>query len=487
MRRPVLSLSLLVLAFNLVVDLLPGVGATYISSTTRKRHNAPAITSAPTIRPRATESFTAISDCHGHDNEVFCFHGSSEVEVVIAATATSDIAATYTDCHTHGTDSYCVGPNGEDVEVLGVTADESSEDHHDHSEEETASESSGGTKDCHFHAGVEHCVGGDGKDVVECTRQDRDYNIPLRIGLLFVMLATSFIGVAGPIFLAPILPAKLNIVFIVLKQFGTGVIISTAFIHLFTHAQLMLTNECLGEMKYEATTAALLMAGLFLTFVIEHGSHRIARKYWSRSKYGDEVISVMVLEAGIIFHSLLIGLTTVVAGDSYFVTLFVVIVFHQMFEGIALGTRIASVGRHNEDGGSPPETPTEGPKTVPTEESAAAGIIAASDENKPCKSLSTMKKLLMAGAFAIVTPIGMAIGIGVLQYFNGNDPSTLIAIGTLNAVSAGILVWVGVVEMWAGDWMFGGELVDAGATVTTCAGTGLVAGMVLMSFLGKWA
>jgi hypothetical protein len=39
------------------------------------------------------------------------------------------------------------------------------------------------------------------------------------------------IGAAGPIFLVTALPAKFQPVFIVLKQFGTGVIISTAFVH----------------------------------------------------------------------------------------------------------------------------------------------------------------------------------------------------------------------------------------------------------------
>lgn len=55
----------------------------------------------------------------------------------------------------------------------------------------------------------------------------------------------------------------------------------------------------------------------------------------------------------------------------------------------------------------------------------------------------------------------MAIGIGVLKNFNGNDPSTIIAIGTLDALSAGILAWVGVVEMRAHDWMLGGEMTTA--------------------------
>lgn len=142
-----------------------------------------------------------------------------------------------------------------------------------------------------------------------------------------------------------------------------------------------------------------------------------------------------------------IGITLVVAGDTFFVTLFIVILFHQMFEGIALGTCIAELPR------------------------AAA---------------STLHKCVMAGTFALITPIGMAIGIGVLNKFNGNDPSTIVAIGTLDALSAGILAWVGIVEMLARDWLHG-RLLNASMIRTTCAMIALIAGMTLMSFLGKWA
>lgn len=64
-----------------------------------------------------------------------------------------------------------------------------------------------------------------------CQPRQRDYNIGLRVGLLFVILATSAIGVFGPILLHKMMPTKLNLVLIVLKQFGTGIIISTAFVH----------------------------------------------------------------------------------------------------------------------------------------------------------------------------------------------------------------------------------------------------------------
>lgn len=328
---------------------------------------------------------------------------------------------------------------------------------------------------------------------MSCDATDRDYNIPLRVGLLFVILATSSFGVFLPILTTRFnIISQTNIVFVILKQFGTGIVLSTAFIHLFTHASLMFGNECLGELKYEGTTAAVFLAGLFLSFLADYMGARFVQ--WRQKKHPssdsethgtpssgsdkatsastipdnefnrshglphahgaihnatplEEKINVMNLEAGIIFHSILIGITLVVAGDSFFVTLFIVILFHQMFEGIALGTCIAELPR------------------------AAA---------------STLQKCIMAGTFAFITPIGMAIGIGVLQSFNGNDPHTIVAIGTLDALSAGILAWVGIVEMLARDWMHG-RLLNAGLVRSLTAMFALICGMVLMSVLGKWA
>lgn len=94
----------------------------------------------------------------------------------------------------------------------------------------------------------------------------------------------------------------------------------------------------------------------------------------------------------------------------------------------------------------------------------------------------------MGVAFALITPLGMAIGIGVLNQFNGNDATTLWVIGTLDALSAGVLIWVGLVDMWARDWVIeGGDMVEAGIGRVSLGGISLVAGLVLMSFLGKWA
>lgn len=189
----------------------------------------------------------------------------------------------------------------------------------------------------------------------------------------------------------------------------------------------------------------------------------------------------------------MIGLTLVVAGDSFFITLFVVILFHQIFEGIALGTRIAAIGTKEYIHVSS-EDETDADKSLRTGNSGTEEMINNNPAPKqvPAHTLSLLKKCGLASLFAFVTPLGMAIGIGVLSKFNGNDRSTILAIGTLDALSAGILVWVGLVEMWAADWMVGvhgqkAELADADLVTVGLAGFGLLSGMVAMSVLGKWA
>ncbi|EGP87012.1 uncharacterized protein MYCGRDRAFT_100094 [Zymoseptoria tritici IPO323] len=300
---------------------------------------------------------------------------------------------------------------------------------------------------------------------------DYSYNIPLRVGMIFVVLVTSGIGVYAPMIISklPLGGKTIGNALQMLKQFGTGIIISTAFIHLYSHAELYLSNQCIRwPVYYEGTTSAIVMAGLFISFLIDFLAHRYVgsrtrststtnpdgASATSSTDHGNggspdnDKLSVTLMEVGIVFHSILIGLTLSVTPDQAFRTLLVVIIFHQFFEGLALGARISLL---------------------------------------PNTSIFP-RKFLMAGAFTLITPIGMAIGLGVVNSFNGNDPSTMISFGTLNALSAGILIWVGVVDMWARDWVIeGGEMLKTSTVRTAVAMVFFVSGLVLMSVLGKWA
>ncbi|KAJ9481035.1 hypothetical protein VN97_g12476 [Penicillium thymicola] len=448
--------------------------------------------------PTTSAQTSSVTGCHTHGSSIYCIDGNGhEVLVSASSTPTTGVPAQYTGCHSHGSESYCMDADGNDVLIQeeGTEAESGTteESQSGNADEKASSETE---QNCHFHAGVEHCVGAgesEGGSAPSCDLKSRDYDIPLRIGTLFVVLVTSSIGVFAPILMMKLPFASINgVVSTVIKQFGTGIIIATGFIHLYTHANLMFTNECLGELEYEATTSAVVVAGIFIAFLLEYIGHRIivarnskknstetvsseseSQQTQLKGQHGDSPdqqqqctlaglghthgsmdltgpnskFSVMVMEAGILFHSILIGLTLVVAGDSFYKTLLVVIVFHQFFEGLALGARIAVL----------------------------PGPIFPS-------------KATMAAAFSLITPIGMAIGLGVLHTFNGNSRGTLIALGTLDALSAGILVWVGVVDMWARDWVIeGGEMLDANLGRVLTGGISFVSGLVLMGVLGKWA
>lgn len=393
----------------------------------------------------------AITNCAFINSAYVCVDNSGFAgKLIPTPTSSSDMPKLYTDCHAHDTSTFCVDSSGSEYEFVTQNSKLST------------------GKLCHFHAGVEHCVGDDESEVV-CEKVERDYNKPLRIGLLFVMLVTSAIGVFFPTVFKKVPSFGINsLVFVLVKQFGTGVIISTAFVHLLTHAFLMWNNKCI-TLSYESTGTAITMAGLFLAFLVEYGSSRILigntviqEKTEEASKEGVEsnsvsfnnenetikkldLINVLTTEAGILFHSILIGITLVVTADSYFITLFIVIVFHQFFEGLALGSRVAEL-----------------------------------------QYTSMLHKCVMGGAFALITPIGMAIGLGVLEKFNGNNPLTIIALGTLDSLSAGILIWTGIGQWWARDWIHG-ELRNANMITTITGFVGLIGGLILMSFIGKWA
>ncbi|KAL2933687.1 Zinc transporter 5 [Bienertia sinuspersici] len=65
-------------------------------------------------------------------------------------------------------------------------------------------------------------------------------------------------------------------------------------------------------------------------------------------------------------------------------------------------------------------------------------------------SASTM---LMALVFSITTPLGIAIGIGLMNVYDETSPIALIVQGLLNSIAAGILIYMALVDLLAPDFM----------------------------------
>ncbi|KAI0046478.1 Zinc/iron permease [Auriscalpium vulgare] len=159
-----------------------------------------------------------------------------------------------------------------------------------------------------------------------------------------------------------------------------------------------------------------------------------------------QVIGVGILEFGVILHSVLIGLTLAV--DESFKVLFVVITFHQLFEGLGIGSRLANLrmpARLN---------------WVPI----AAALL-----------------------YGMTTPLGIAVGLGVRTTYNPGSAQASAVSGVLDALSAGILIYTGLVELLAHEFLFSREMREASNGKLAYALGCMLAGCALMALLGKWA
>ena len=92
----------------------------------------------------------------------------------------------------------------------------------------------------------------------------------------------------------------------------------------------------------------------------------------------------------------------------------------------------------------------------------------------------------MASAYAFTTPIGIAIGMGIRLTYDPNSQKALISAGVFDSVSAGLLIYAGMVELLAHDFIHG-EMRTAPKRQVYLAVGCLLVGCALMSLLGRWA
>ena len=338
-----------------------------------------------------------------------------------------------------------------------------------------------------------------------------DGRIGLRISSIFVILIGSCLGAIFPVYASRTRGLKVpEWSFFIAKYFGSGVIIATAFIHLLAPANDALTNSCLtgAITEYDWVEGIVLMT-IFVLFLIElmvmrygrfgdhsHEDHEhhdsephdkktersvntspisdepspsqsthapgddhlghsrghtdieeADRNDVSKEDYTAQMTAIFILEFGVIFHSIFIGLTLAVAGKE-FDTLYVVLCFHQTFEGLGLGSRLAA-------------TPWPGSKS--------------------------MTPYFLALGFGVSTPIAIAIGLGVRNSYPPESATTLIVNGVFDSISAGILIYTGLVELMAHEFMFSNVMRKASLKVVLSAYGCMCLGAGLMALLGKWA
>ncbi|RMZ88804.1 hypothetical protein DV736_g3966, partial [Chaetothyriales sp. CBS 134916] len=145
-------------------------------------------------------------------------------------------------------------------------------------------------------------------------------------------------------------------------------------------------------------------------------AHRMKELATTTSDPKKLFLQCLLLEAGILFHSVFIGMAVSVATGTAFVVLLIAICFHQTFEGFALGSRIAAL------------IPTHFPSSSP-------------------------KPWLMALAYGTTTPIGQALGIWLHTMYDPLSQTGLLMVGITNAISSGLLLFAGLVQLIAEDFL----------------------------------
>ena len=162
--------------------------------------------------------------------------------------------------------------------------------------------------------------------------------------------------------------------------------------------------------------------------------------------FKQQIAAFLILEFGVIVHSVIIGLTLATAGAE-FSALYPVIVFHQSFEGLGIGARLSAI---------------------------------------PFPQRLKWMPWALCTAYGLTTPIAIAIGLGVRTTYNAGSFTANIVSGVLDSTSAGILLYTGFVELIARDFLFNPDRPDDDKVLTFMV-VSLLLGAGIMALLGKWA
>jgi zinc transporter 1/2/3 len=118
-------------------------------------------------------------------------------------------------------------------------------------------------------------------------------------------------------------------------------------------------------------------------------------------------LAAYTMELGCIFHSVIIGVSigVILNSMSGLVAMVIAISFHQMVEGLSLGSILARA------------------------------------------PFGTVKQLVMLTVYALTTPLGIAVGIGVAYTYDPDSTVARAVQGSLNGVSGGMLLYMSIYQL----------------------------------------
>lgn len=94
---------------------------------------------------------------------------------------------------------------------------------------------------------------------------------------------------------------------------------------------------------------------------------------------------------------------------------------------------------------------------------------------------------LGAFLYGIVTPLGIAVGLGIRMMCNPGSMLASLVSGILDSLSAGILMYAGFVELLAHEFLFRPDMGETSIWKLLYALTCMMLGYGAVAIQGKWA
>ncbi|KAL2344671.1 hypothetical protein Fmac_005956 [Flemingia macrophylla] len=315
---------------------------------------------------------------------------------------------------------------------------------------------------------------------------DKEKALALKVVAIFTILLSSVIGVSLPLVTrsVPALRPE-NDLFIIVKCFAAGIILGTGFMHVLPDSFDMLRSDCLDQKPWHEFpfSGLLAMFSAIITMMVDslatsiytskfrtdiipvgsshqgggdhemdavtfHGHHHLAQTKELHDTPSQQLLRyrvvAMVLELGIVVHSVVIGLGMGASNNKCTIKgLIAALCFHQLFEGMGLGGCILQA------------------------------------------EYKFLKKAIMVFFFSVTTPFGIALGIALSTSYKENSPSALITVGLLNASSAGLLIYMALVDLLSADFM--GPRLQGSVKLQLKSYIAVFLGAGGMSLMAKWA
>mmetsp|Transcript_16016 Transcript_16016/g.34667 ORF Transcript_16016/g.34667 Transcript_16016/m.34667 type:complete len:307 (-) Transcript_16016:1505-2425(-) len=299
---------------------------------------------------------------------------------------------------------------------------------------------------------------------------DDVYDTKLQVVGLFLIIAVSFLGMCVAFGFRRLGSAGgcriASMVF--LKGLGIGVIVCTACIHLINEAFEDFEDAGWSE-DYESWPFVFALIGVLLSAMFEFYSERTTlgnkgsvtlADLEDLEKVGhhdsDDTSSAhssskithktaMIVEAGILCHSILIGFDLGLNTKTQWRTLVVAVCFHQFFEGLALAQVILEA------------------------------------------ELPTRKIVYMTLFYSFTTAIGVAIGIATHTAAGTEGTSLKLFIGILNSFCGGVILYIGMISLFVPWFLRNKQLQLASKRVSLLGFFGIALGFAAMAIIGIWA